>query len=97
MDWRPPSSPGELTGCYRAIIHLVVDERGLPIAETARLVRTTDTQFARAAMDAIISMRFRPALRNGVAVKQVYEHDAAALVAVSVGGGRPSPPSRIPC
>ena len=83
--------------CYRAIIDVVVDEKGTPHPATARIVRTTDTRFARAVIDDLRGRRFTPASLNGQPVAQVVQVDEGmeirtVVVRASPGGGPPVGP-----
>ena len=85
--------------CYSVTIAMVVDENGLPVAETARVVRSTDTQFAQAVLNTVPDWRFTPARKDGIAVKQVVEIDKAVMTFV-VTRGQPTTrrrPTRATC
>ena len=103
LSGRPPRPdydvPRSGASCYRAIIEVVVDERGTPQPETARIVRTTDTRFARAIVDALRSRKYTPASLNGTPVAQVVEVDESiqlrvVVVRSSTPGPPPGPPPR---
>lgn len=90
-----PSRGG--ASCYRAVIDVVVDAKGTPRAETARIVRTTDTRFARATIDGLRGRRYTPASLNGQPVAQVVQVDEGmevrtVVVRASPGGGPPVGP-----
>jgi hypothetical protein len=93
-DFDPPRGGAS---CFRAIIEVVVDEKGTPQPETARIVRTTDTRFARAAIDGLRRRRYTPASLNGQPVAQVVQVDdgmetRTVVVRASPGGGPPVAP-----
>jgi hypothetical protein len=90
MDFRPTTASQP---CYRAVIEMVVDENGDPMTATARIVRTTNADFGQAAMTSALMMRYHPARKDGVAVRQVVSVDRAALVQVRVVGEM-TPPRR---
>ena len=94
-DFRPTSTA---TTCYRAIVEFVVDARGQTIPTTTRIVRSTDSQYARAVVEAVSRWRFTPASKAGTPVAQVVQIDQwiQAMVRVS-GQPAPPPPSRPSC
>lgn len=94
-DFRP-TSPA--TTCYRAIVEFVVDEKGQTMPATTRIVRSTDSQYARAVVEAVARWRFTPASKGGTAVAQVVQIDQwiEAMVRMS-GQPAPPPPSRPSC
>ncbi len=55
------------------VLRFVVDRDGAPAFETVELVRSTDPPFARAALRALASQKFRPATIRGCPVAQVIE------------------------
>ena len=94
-DFRPTSTA---TTCYRAIVEFVVDAKGQTIPATTRIVRSTDSQYARAVVEAVPQWRFTPASKAGTPVAQVVQIDQwiQAMVRVS-GQPAPPPPSRPSC
>lgn len=95
LDFQPTPP---IRNCYSAMIAVVVDERGSPLPATARIVRTSDSQFAHAILNAIPSWRFTPAQKDGMPVKQIVELEQAAVMTV-VRSDRPTrpPPPRANC
>jgi hypothetical protein len=93
-DFDPPRADAS---CYRAIVDVVVDQRGNPVRETARVVRTTDSRFARAVLDALRMRKYTPASLDGQPVAQVVQIDdwmqtMAVVVRASRGSGPPAGP-----
>jgi len=95
-DFRPSS--GNTAKCFRADIEFVVDERGSPIPETARVIRATDPTFSQAVLTAMPMWRFTPANKGGALVKQLVETGLSMQTFVVVTG-QPAPrrPSRPTC
>jgi TonB family protein len=54
-------------------VRLVVDTTGVPEPRTVTVVRTTASDFGKAAIAALRQWRFRPALKGGVKVRQVTQ------------------------
>lgn len=79
------------------VLEFVVDERGTPIPETLRVVRTTDSNYSNAIVADVPSWRYAPAQRNGSVVKQLVTSDNWAQAVLSSGASRPPPPSRPTC
>lgn len=97
-DFRPDASLSFRDACYTAEIRFVVDETGKPETEDARAIHSNNPAFAAAAVQALERWRYRPALLNGVAVRQITTEKfgmAAVLVAVPAGQ-TPRPPVRAP-
>ncbi len=94
-DVHPDFRPDPMERCYSAEIEFVVNQIGLPEAETARLVHTTDRRFAEAVYQTIPRLRYHPALRDGAPVRQIVDFKSAmqsVLVAVPAGSGPPTRP-----
>jgi hypothetical protein len=94
MDFepRPP-----MRDCYSAAVAVVVDERGSTVPATAKVIRTTDPEFAVALLNAIPTWRFAPAQKDGMPVKQVVEIGRVAMPRV-VRSDRPmTPPPNPTC
>jgi hypothetical protein len=81
--------------CSRASVDVVVDSTGRPIPETARIVRSTDPNFALAILQSLESARFEPAIKDGQPVAQLVRIESAAFGAVRQSGVRQ--PRRPPC
>ena len=77
----------------------MVDSSGRPEAETAKVLHTTDPEFAAAAVAAMAHWRYRPATIQGVPVRQIVrEKESIAEVIVVVPAGQlPRPPSSPLC
>ena len=97
-DFRPDVSLAFRDACYSAEIQFVVDETGTPEVEDARVVHSNNPAFATAAMEAVARWRYKPALLDGVAVRQITtEKLGMAAVVVTVPAGQmPRPPVRAP-
>lgn len=80
-------------GCYTAEYQFVVDEKGLPVQRSLRLVRTNSPTYADAIQETLTGLRFEPAKKNGMPVPQLYDFDAKMSYTVVMGG---SPSSRRP-
>jgi len=79
--------------CYRASLDFVVDERGQPEMQTVRPVPGNDRELEDAMRAVLPSLQYRPAEREGVAVRQlvVYATKVAVSVTATRSGGQPSP------
>jgi len=87
----------ELTDqCYRAAIEFVVDTTGAPELATARVVRTNHPEFADAVLATLPRWRYRPARKDGVAVRQIVREERALAIRLVVRGQGvpPTPPPR---
>jgi hypothetical protein len=85
-DFHPSSSMTPT--CYSAEIEFVVDPRGSPEPEDVQVVRATDPSFAAAVVASLPRWRYRPALLNGTAVRQIVKEKVAigsVIVAVPAG------------
>ena len=84
--------------CYIAQIEFVVDETGTPDVENAKVLHTNNPEYASAALQALSRWRYRPALRNGVAVRQITteKFGMRAVVVTAPAGQVPRPPVRGP-
>ena len=97
-DFRPDVSLSFRDACYSAEIEFVVDQNGKPETEDARVIHSNSPAFATAAVQALEKWRYRPALLNGVAVRQITtEKFGMSAVVVAVPAGQtPRPPVRAP-
>ena len=99
-DWSPPTTANN--SCYSVEMEFVVDEAGRVERETATVVQTSDRRFADAWMMTLPEWKFEPAIRAGVAVRQIVVAGRTAQTAVvrstgPVGTGRPpSTTERLP-
>jgi hypothetical protein len=96
-NFTPSSLPTRVnnTKCFTAELEFVVDERGIPDAETARIVSTSDPGFAKAWLDVVPNLRFQPAVKDGSPVRQIVRSkQKSAIVMQPVSGGMSTrPPS----
>jgi hypothetical protein len=89
-NYRPPTPPAAArntgTICYDGDLEFVVDERGLPEVETARVVRATDPETGNAVLQSLPQWRFEPAQKGGVPVRQIVRerHIVAAMTVTAV-------------
>lgn len=97
-NFRPEVSLDFREACYSAEIQFVVDETGMPETEDARVIHSNNPAFASAAIEALSHWRYRPAVLNGVAVRQITtEKFGMSAVVVAVPAGQvPRPPVRRP-
>jgi hypothetical protein len=94
LDFDPAPATGT-PACYRAEIEVIVDTAGVPEAETARLLQATDVDFGEAVLRTVPALRYRPARKDGAAVRQVVQQARALAVvpfSTTVIGARPVPP-----
>lgn len=88
------ASPGRGRGiqCHSVDLEFVVDPRGVPEPETARVVRTNDSDFADAWAKIVSQLRYDPGTIGGNPVRQIVDqHFAAATGTVVVKAGEPLP------
>lgn len=97
-DFRPDVSLTFREACYIAEFEFVVDESGAPETEDARILHSNNPAFADAARQALSRWRYRPALLNGVAVRQITtaKFGLKAVVVTAPAGQTPRPPVRAP-
>ena len=76
-----------------AFVRFVVDTTGLVDTTTYRVVRTTHADFAVAVRRALGGMRFRPAIRGGIPVRQLAEQTFTFRIAPRDTVPRPVPPA----
>lgn len=79
-------------GCYTADFTLVVDEKGVPVARSVRLVRANSQSYARAIEEMVHGLRFEPAKKDGMPVRQFYEYEAKMQYRSMSGTGSRPPP-----
>lgn len=93
---RPEFDPPARTACYSADLEFVVDAAGHPETSTARILRSNNQSFAQAVLETINAWTYAPAMRAGMAVRQIVTaHQMASTVIVRVPRGS-SPPSGPP-
>ncbi len=73
-------TPSQPVPCIRAVFDVVVDARGVPIASTAKLVRTNDQGFATAMLAALPSLRYEPAMKDGQPVAQLVQFEPVMVM-----------------
>jgi hypothetical protein len=95
LDYRPTTVPRG-TRCYEAQLLFVVDTRGVPEVETARVVRASDSGLSEALLRTLPQWRYRPAQKDGVPVRQIVtmRREIAVGVVVVRSGSPPPPPPR---
>jgi hypothetical protein len=98
-QFQPPTPPLAGTACYSAQIEVVVDSAGVPELETVRVVRANDPAFADAVLASLPRWRYQPALKSGVAVRQVVRETQTIAVEVVLvrAGETPRPRRALPC
>jgi len=87
--------------CRSAIVEFVVDEEGRAITESARVVRATDAAYGESVIRSLTELRFKPATKGGLPVRQVTQFGRASGTTVVVvrggpGGSMPTAPVRAP-
>jgi hypothetical protein len=80
-------------------VQFVVDVRGIPELETARVVQSNEPSFGQAVLATLANWRYEPAQKQGEAVRQIVRERRAVGFAVTVAatGQRSRPPSPPPC
>lgn len=80
------------TRCASAEVELVVDEEGRVIAESARVIRSTDVAYGESVLRTISAQRFTPAMKDSLPVRQVTRlgRGAGARVVVRSSGVPPT-------
>lgn len=82
-------------GCYQAVYTMVVDEKGAPMVGSVKMVRTNSQSYALAVTDVVERIRFEPAKKNGIPVRQFHEYTSKMAYTVSTsrsGANRRPPP-----
>jgi hypothetical protein len=62
-------------GCYQAAFALVVDEKGEVVPGSPKLIRTNSESYAAAISANIEGVRFQPAKKSGLPVRQFVEYE----------------------
>lgn len=84
-DYRPTSAS---TTCVSADVEFVVGVSGRPEVETARIVRATNQDFGNSVLVTLPQLRFEPAQRGGVAVREIVrQHPMENFAVVAVRRG----------
>ena len=90
VDFRP-----DRVGCYSATVEFVVDTLGFPEVGTARVVRSTDPAFAQSAVAMLSRLKYEPARRGGMPVRQITTIEPKVSMVVASSGATPN--MRPPC
>jgi len=91
VDFQPLTSDH---GCFTAEVEFVVDTLGVPEQGTQRLVRATTPAFGEAVLAIVPALRYEPARRAGVRVRQIVSERRTAMVGtVVVAKGSAPPPT----
>ena len=102
MIGRPTLAPRVGTGmpprpvptCERADVEFVVDAQGVARADRIRTVRSNSLELLQALRDAVPTMRFTPALKDGQPVAQLFRYGTIRTTSVRAAGS--PPPARPP-
>jgi hypothetical protein len=96
--FRPQTPPaGGGMKCYLVELEFVVDTNGMPETKTARVRRSTDTNYTDAVLTTLAQWRYSPAKKDGMPVRQIVRETSAAAVGVTVvRAGDPTPPRTTP-
>ncbi len=68
--------------CYAVLLEFVVSAAGAPEPTTARIVRTTWSDFARGALAILPYLRYEPAVRGGRPVRQLAQWGIVVTIPV---------------
>ncbi len=88
--------------CVFTELEFAVDEEGRPIAATARSKRGNSRKFTELTLKSLPDWRYSPAIKNGIAVRQVVkarvarENEKLLTVTLMRPGDRPPPPGPNP-
>ena len=86
------SDRGGSSRCYSTELAFVVNERGNPEAETARVVRATNQEFGEAWLKIVPQLKYEPAMKDGTPVRQiVHERFSVSTATIVVKQGDPMP------
>jgi len=81
--------PSTQQSCYRASVEVVVGPDGKPLAHTARIATTNDGAYGAQILELVRNSRFRPALKNGIAVHQLVRVDKQQPMQIMTDGVKP--------
>lgn len=97
LDYRP-SSPPRNGACYSAEIEFVVNAKGVPETNTARVVHTNDQGLAEATIAGLSAWKYEPARLGDVPVRQIVTEKSSmsAMVVVVPQGSAPTRPNQRP-
>jgi TonB-like protein len=86
--------PTGTPACWTAEIQFVVDSAGEPELMTVRVLRTSDPSFADAVIATLPQWKYQPAVKDGVAVRQIVRQRRGLSVqrtSARPGDVRPGP------
>lgn len=83
---RPDFQLSARDGCISAYVEFVVGADGVPENETVRVVRTNNQSFAQAVEAVVPELRYTPAKRDGVAVRQLIQWGVSIQIAGGLAG-----------
>ena len=89
----PDYMPSPRERCVSAEFEFVVGTDGMPEVDAIRLVSSSNASFAESIRRVIPSLRYRPAQKGGVAVRQLTRFSMMARASVSGARSAPPPPS----
>jgi hypothetical protein len=97
LDYRPTSPPRN-GACYSAEIEFVVNAKGVPETNTARVVYTNDQGLAEATIASLSGWRYEPARLGDVPVRQIVteKNSMSAMVVMVPQGSAPTRPNQRP-
>ena len=81
--------PSSEQSCYRASVDVIVGPDGQPLVHTARIVSTNDGAYAEAILGMVREARYRPPMKNGVAVHQLARFERMQPARFTAGGMAP--------
>lgn len=73
-DWTPSQGEVRDGACFRAEFQFVVDTVGMPEVATIHDGSATSANFQQAVRDAIPRLRYSPAMRDGMPVRQLVSY-----------------------
>lgn len=88
------TQPTGTPACWSAELQFVVDTAGEPEPTTVRVLRTSDPSFADAVIVTLPQWKYQPALKDGVAVRQIVRQKrtmSMQRVSARPGDVRPGP------
>lgn len=96
VDFRPAitaRTPTQSDMCLVAEVEFIVDPEGVPERESIGLVRATDSAFGSAVLGTVSRWRYAPAIKDGIAVRQLVRERRSmpvrAAARASSPGSRP--------
>jgi|GEM_PF-1720235 len=108
INWDPPNPAyrSNVYTCLQTMVEFVVDTLGLPELESVRTISSNNSEFEQAVLASVGELRYRPARRQGEAVRQVVVYGLRARVEMLVvttfgpggsNGGTPMTPPPLRC